>query len=65
MSKMALIVYQPEQEEGGCCFILHSVDWPTLGFLVVTTLLKRDVDKAYLGWCEQVIKKVGWRRQER
>lgn len=35
---------------------LHSVEWPTLVFVAVTTVLNRDNAKAYLGWCELMIK---------
>ena len=43
--------------KGGGCFVLHSVGCPTVRLLEVTTLLTRDNDKVYLGWCEQEIKK--------
>lgn len=51
-----MVVYQLRQEERGC-LILHFVEWPTVGFVAVATLLKRGIEKAYLGWCEQMIKK--------
>lgn len=51
-----IIVYQPKREESRC-LILYLVGWPTPVFMAVTTFLKKDVDRASLGWCGQVVKK--------